>query len=147
MPTQEHMPLLGKTSSRMALLCNFYATTDHWREMLCFVFLRHHALVHWSMSTIAQSGKGHSNYTHNKSVFIKTFENLIVKMFQQKREILTPRNLHPYGMPRLYTWSFWSHSQTTLFILHPFCNNYSTWLNCPVYLPLVYSWKLSLSQG
>ena len=39
---QEHIPSLGKRSSRMALLRYFRPTTDHWRETLCVVFLCHH---------------------------------------------------------------------------------------------------------
>ena len=85
----------GKTSSRMALFRYFRPTTDHWRETPCVVFLPHH-FVHWSTSTITQLiWKGRGNYTHNKSVKIKTFENLIIKMFRQKHEILTPRNFVP----------------------------------------------------
>ena len=94
-PMQEHAPSLGKTSSRMVLLRYFRPTTDHWRETPCVVFLPHH-FVHWSTSTITQLiWKGCGNYTHNKSAKIKTFENLIIKMFRQKHEILTPRNFVP----------------------------------------------------
>ena len=39
--------------------------------------------------------KRDGNYTHNKSAKIKTFENIIIKMFWQKRKILTPRNFVP----------------------------------------------------
>ena len=54
------------------------------------------SLVHWSTSTIAQPiWKGCGTYTHNKSTKIKTFENLTIKMFQQIRKILTPRNFVP----------------------------------------------------
>ena len=85
----------GKTSSKMALFRYFRPTTDHWRETPCVVFLPHH-FVHWSTSTITQLiWKGCGNYTHNKSAKIKTFENLIIKMFRQKHEILTPRNFVP----------------------------------------------------
>ena len=91
MPTQEYVPSLGKTNSRMALFRYFRPTTDHWRETPCVFFSP--SLVHWSTSTITQLiRKGRGNYTHNKSAKIKTFENLIIKMFWQKRKILTPRN-------------------------------------------------------
>ena len=43
--------------------------------------------------------KKDGNYTHNKSAKIKTFENLIIRMFQQKREILIPRNFVPLRYP------------------------------------------------
>ena len=97
-PTQKHAPSLGKTSSTMALLRYFHPTTDHWRETLCVVFLCHHLFTdpqvpsHNYMCIIR---KGRGNYTHNKSAKIKTYKKLIIKMFQQKREILTPRNFVP----------------------------------------------------
>ena len=58
--------------------------SNHWplkRTSMCY-FL---SLVHRSISTIAQLiWKGRGNYTHNKPAKIKTFENFIIKMFQQK---------------------------------------------------------------
>ena len=52
------------------------------------------SLIHeYHRTTIIRKGRG--NYAHNKSAKIKTYENLIFKMFQQKREILTPRNFVP----------------------------------------------------
>ena len=44
-PTQEQSPLLGKTSSRIALLRYFRPTTDHWRETLVCCFLCHHLIT------------------------------------------------------------------------------------------------------
>ena len=71
--------------------------SNHWplkRNSVCCFLLS--SLVHWSTSTIAQLiWKGCGNYIHNKSAKIKTFENLIIKMFQQKCKILTPRNFVP----------------------------------------------------
>ena len=81
--------------------------TQEWRSFVTFiqpliteekvrVLFFSPSLVHWSTSTITQLiRKGCGNYTHNKSAKIKTFEHLIIKMFWQKRKILTPRNFVP----------------------------------------------------
>ena len=53
-PTQEHVPSLGKTCSRMALL-RYFCPTMHWplerSSMCCFLSP---SLVHWSTRTIAR---------------------------------------------------------------------------------------------
>ena len=63
-------------------------SSNHWplkRNSVCCFPLP--SLVHWSTSTNIQR-RGHG---HNKSAKIKTYENLIIKMFQQKT-----RNFNPY---------------------------------------------------
>ena len=77
-------------SSRRRSFVNFVQplTTE---ETLCVVFLRHHLFTDPrvpSYTSIIRKGRG--NYTHNKSTKIKTYENLLIMMFQQKM-----RNFYP----------------------------------------------------
>ena len=63
-------------------------TQEKLRVLFSFAITR--SLIHeYHRTTIIRKRCG--NYTHNKSAKIKTYENLILKMFQQKREILTPQ--------------------------------------------------------
>ena len=67
------------------------------------------SVIHeYHRTTTIQKGRG--NYTHNKSAKIKTYENLIIKMIQQKREILTPRNFVPI--------QYYSNSEWWCTVLH-----------------------------
>ena len=61
--------------------------------------------ITWPTSSRLIIRKGRGNYTHNES---ETYENLIIKMFQQKREILTLRNFVPIrtvARPCSYTYT------------------------------------------
>ena len=93
-------------------------SSNHWplkRNSVCCFPLP--SLVHWSTSTIAQLiQKGYGNYTHNKSMKTKMFENLIITMFQQKHEILTPWNFVPirYINTRSTNAMYWCNHATTI---------------------------------
>ena len=139
------MPSLGKTSSRMALFRYFHPTTDHWREIPCVVFLHHHLFT----STVTQLiRKRHGNYTHNKSEKIKTFENLIIKMFQQNRKILILWNFVPIpyirashfmSVSRSLKGSLYSHERLTT-------ENHDLWLHSVQNTSSSHAWAAHLTQ-
>ena len=64
--------------------------------------------------------KGRGNYTHNKSAKIKTFENLIIKMFLQKRKILTLRSFVPIRYDDCASLVFSQHNLAQIQIVHMF---------------------------
>ena len=102
-----------RVSLRMALLCYFHPITEE-KLFVLFSFAITCSLIHeYHRTTNPEKGMV---ITPNKSAEIKTFENLIIKMFQQKHETLTPQNLYPYGILLVVCWCS-KHISQVLFLI------------------------------